>query len=95
MACNCFNVIAEKLKTKLVNALNIEPRQITDCGWENESFILGETLRCDVPLQYAVKFKKIRKDGTFFANKTTEIISVHLTFCPFCGKKITDPSDSQ
>jgi len=84
--CDCFETTLEKISEKIKE--NIPKKAIEyKCDWK------GRVLRFDgglgVGLYVESEYRNIKKDSTPYANKKTVSNFVALSYCPFCGEKIT------
>ncbi len=80
--CNCFQDIAENLKTSLKFKHKIESIS------PPKSFSLDSTtseLRTVYILPFAVTFEGISKQKD---------VSIKMTFCPICGQKLNEDTPS-
>ena len=84
--CNCFKEILEEISDKIKEKV---PKNATEyeCDWK------GRVLRFDgglgVGLYVEHGYRNVKKDGSPYSNKKKESNFVALSFCPFCGEKIT------
>lgn len=73
--CDCFDKVEANLKEKTG-----DPQASLNYMYVMPSFEKR-------PVIEAI-YRKKKKDGTF--NKTKSIISLAYSFCPFCGKKLSE-----
>lgn len=83
MNCNCL----EKMKNEISEHLKPKEKVLDfKCDWK------GQVLRfdggCGVGLYIEKSYRRIKKDGTPFANKTKDSHFVAMSYCPFCGESL-------
>lgn len=83
MNCNCLNEVKEKLSEKLTPKEKVVNFK---CDWKDQ--VLRFDGGCGVGLYIEYSYTKIKKDGSLYANKTTNSTFVAMSYCPFCGKTL-------
>lgn len=83
MNCNCLNEMKEKLAERLK-----PKRAVVDfkCDWKDKVFRFDGG--CGVGLYIESSYRNIKKDGSLYANKTTNSNFVAMSYCPFCGESL-------
>lgn len=84
--CKCFEEQKEKLSEFLKEKIGNHTE--FDGNWKNRVFFFGENPpKIPVVVPFEISYRSIRTNGEPYKNKTTEIKSVTMSFCPFCGEK--------
>lgn len=85
MMCNCFNEVLQKIEDRLRPKNKVLDFKV---DWKGKVFRLDGGL--GVGLYVESEYRKIKKDGTPFSNKTKSDHFVGMSFCPFCGKSLKE-----
>lgn len=90
MICNCLNEVKDKLAEKLTPKEKVVNFK---CDWKDR--VLRFDGGCGVGLYIESSYTKIKKDGSLYANKTTNSNFVAMSFCPFCGSSLKIKKDTE
>lgn len=85
--CNCTGETLAVIKEKILNLLpeNIQEGSFS-IDWEHKVFRLdGKGNNVVMPVAY--EYRSVKKDGTPYRNASRSTVSIHMTYCPFCGEK--------
>lgn len=94
----CFDEILEKVKEKVIQDSQETEYQDLKVDWVNGTFGIDmDTGKMSnyvsMPIEYTMR--RIKKSGALYANLTRDQIGVKPTYCPFCGVKLSEESDSE
>ena len=84
--CDCFKTVLEKIEPM------IKPEKCEEFSFDWRDRVLRFDGGIGVGLYVQAEYYKVKKDGSKFANKTKDSRFMALSYCPFCGEKITKPS---
>ena len=83
--CKCFDELKEKIEIQIKE--KIENHTEYEGNWKNSVFFFGEnppSIPVVVPFEYS--YRSVKTNGEPYKNKTTSIMNVTMSFCPFCGE---------
>ena len=80
--CECFKKTIELVKKQL------EGKNEVEVEWEHRTFFFDGKEHAPTVLKVNTEYRGIRTNGEACKNKTKNSLSIILTFCPMCGKRI-------